>query len=159
MIEVECSDIMTQVTFRRIPHNNHPIILLWRCDMGCLFKFKLWFMFSLSSCSINSLVPGRFKVNFRWVNFKLILVVNGWGISHETVLIWMSLDHTYGKSTLVQVMAWCRQATSHYLSQCRPRSLAPHGATRPQWVKPTLSIKLLLVQGARADQWVSARKT
>ena len=25
------------------------------------------------------------------------------------------------KSRLVQVMAWCRQATSHYLSQCRPR--------------------------------------
>ena len=39
------------------------------------------------------------------------------------------------KSTLVQVMAWCRQATSHYLSQCWPRSLSPYGVTRPQWVK------------------------
>ena len=28
----------------------------------------------------------------------------------------------YDKSTLVQVMAWCRQATSHYLSQCWPIS-------------------------------------
>ena len=36
--------------------------------------------------------------------------------------------------TLVQVMAWCRQATSHYLSQCWPRSLSPYGVTRPQWV-------------------------
>ena len=26
-------------------------------------------------------------------------------------------------STLVQVMAWCRQAASHYLRQCQPRSL------------------------------------
>ena len=26
------------------------------------------------------------------------------------------------KSALVQVMAWCHQATSHYLSQCWPRS-------------------------------------
>ena len=26
------------------------------------------------------------------------------------------------KSTLVQVMAWCRQAPSHYLNQCWPRS-------------------------------------
>ena len=26
--------------------------------------------------------------------------------------------------TLVQVMAWCRQATSHYLSHCWPRSMA-----------------------------------
>ena len=33
----------------------------------------------------------------------------------------MSLNLTDDKSTLVQVMAWCRQATSHYLSQCWPR--------------------------------------
>ena len=32
----------------------------------------------------------------------------------------MSLDFTDDKSTLAQVMAWCRQATSHYLSQCWP---------------------------------------
>ena len=38
-------------------------------------------------------------------------------------------------STLVQVMAWCRQATSHYLSQCWPRSLSPYGVTRPRCVK------------------------
>ena len=31
-------------------------------------------------------------------------------------------------------MAWCRQATSHYLSQCWPRSLSPYDITRPQWV-------------------------
>ena len=47
----------------------------------------------------------------------------------------MSLDLTEHKSTLVQVMAWCRQATSHYLSQCWPRSMSPNGVTRPQWVK------------------------
>ena len=34
----------------------------------------------------------------------------------------MPLDLT-DKSTLVQVMAWCRQATSHCLSQCWPRSI------------------------------------
>ena len=31
-------------------------------------------------------------------------------------------------------MAWCRQAPSHYLSQCWPRSLSPYGVTRPQRV-------------------------
>ena len=46
----------------------------------------------------------------------------------------MPLDLTDDKSTLVQVMAWCRQATSHYLSQCWPRSMSPNGVTRPQWV-------------------------
>ena len=39
-----------------------------------------------------------------------------------------------GKSTLVQVMAWCCQATSHYQSQCWPRSMSLNGVTRPQWV-------------------------
>ena len=43
-------------------------------------------------------------------------------------------DHTDDKSTLVQVMAWCQQATSHYLNQCWPRSMSPYGDTRPQWV-------------------------
>ena len=59
----------------------------------------------------------------------------GWGISYEIALRWMPLDLTDEKSTLVQVMAWCRQATSHYLSQCWPRSMSPNGVTRPQWVK------------------------
>ena len=32
-------------------------------------------------------------------------------------------------------MAWCRQATSHYLSQCWLSLLSPYGVARPQWVK------------------------
>ena len=31
-------------------------------------------------------------------------------------------------------MAWCHQATSHYLSQCWLRPRLPHGFPRPQWV-------------------------
>ena len=49
----------------------------------------------------------------------------------------MPLDLIDDKSTLVQVMAWCRQAASHYLSQCWPRFMSPNGVTRPQWVKVT----------------------
>ena len=41
---------------------------------------------------------------------------------------------TSEKSTLVQVMVWCHQATSHYLSQHWPRSMSPCSVTRPQWV-------------------------
>ena len=47
----------------------------------------------------------------------------------------MPLDLTDGNSTLVQVMVWCHQATSPYMSQCWPRSISPNGATRSQWVK------------------------
>ena len=46
----------------------------------------------------------------------------------------MSLGLTDDKSTLVQVMAWCRQATSHYLSLHWPRSVSLYGIIRPQWV-------------------------
>ena len=47
----------------------------------------------------------------------------------------MPQDLTDDKSTLVQVMAWYREATSHYLSQCWSRSMSPNGVTRLQWVK------------------------
>ena len=62
--------------------------------------------------------------------------ISDWWLRHLlwTYPIWMSLDFTDGQSTLVPVMAWCRQATSHYLSQCWQRSLSPYGVTRPQWV-------------------------
>ena len=46
----------------------------------------------------------------------------------------MSLDFTDVQSTLVQVMAWCHRATTHYLSQSWPKSLSPNGVTRPQGV-------------------------
>ena len=42
---------------------------------------------------------------------------------------------TNDKLILVQAMAWCRQAASHYLSQCWPRSVSPYGVTMPRWVK------------------------
>ena len=108
-------------------HSPWPDLLL--LDSVSYKIFIYWYFWA-----INSLALGRFKVNFKWVIFKLTLVVNGWGISCDTALIWTSLDHTYNKSAFVQVMAWCRQATSHYLSQCWPRSLSPYGITRPQWV-------------------------
>ena len=37
-------------------------------------------------------------------------VIDGLGISCEIALVLMSLDLTDDESTLVQVMAWCRQA-------------------------------------------------
>ena len=65
----------------------------------------------------------------------------------------MPLDLT-DKSTLVQVMAWCCQATSHYLSQCWSRFMSPYGITRPQWVN---SISLRYV--ALIFRWVRFSST
>ena len=79
---------------------------------------------------LNSLAPGKFELNFRYLILQMISAIDG--------LWWMSLDLTDDKSTLVQVMAWCHQTTSHYLSLCWPRSLSPYGITRPQWVNTWL---------------------
>ena len=85
--------------------------------------------------SINSLSPGKFEWKFPQVIFRLInSVIEGWGISCEIAIRWKSLDLTDDKSTLVMIMAWCSQATSHYLNQCWPRSMLPYGITKPWWV-------------------------
>ena len=55
----------------------------------------------------------------------------GCSSSNDNALRWMPQDFTDDKSTLVQVMAWCRQAISHYMSQCWLRSMSPHGVIRP----------------------------
>ena len=87
---------------------------------------------------------GDFNLNIRKVIFKLTSVNGGWGISYVIALRWMPLDLTDDKSTLAQVMAWCHQATSNYLSQCWPRSLSPYCVIRPQWVKLHFPTKFML---------------
>ena len=69
---------------------------------------------------INSLAPGRFEWHLKHIVFKVISVNNGWGISYNIALTWMSLYPTGDQSTLVQMMAWCHQGTSHYLNHCWP---------------------------------------
>ena len=97
---------------------------------------------AVMTIQFNSLAPGKFEWNFRHVIFKQILVIDGWGISCEIALIWMWLDFIDDQPTLVRVMAWCHQATSHYLGQCWPRSLSSYGVTRPQWVNRILHTTL-----------------
>ena len=85
----------------------------------------------------NSLAPGRFSCDFKNVIFNLALLIGISKSSYDNVLRWMPRDLTDDKSTLVQVMAWCRQATSHYLNQCWPRSPPPYDVIRPQSVDMT----------------------
>ena len=60
--------------------------------------------------AVNSLDPVKCGWNFRHIIFKQTLVIHSLGISCEITLIWMSIDFTDYQSTLIQVMAWCRQA-------------------------------------------------
>ena len=88
----------------------------------------------LGILSINSLAPRRYGCNLKLVIFNFIWRIGNLSISHEIALRWIPGDLSDDQSTLVQVMAWCRQATGHYLSQCWPRSMSSYGATRPQQV-------------------------
>ena len=92
----------------------------------------------------NSLTPGRFGWKFTKVILKLTLIIDDCSISCKIALRGMSLDRTDDNATLAQVMAWCRQATSHYLSQCWPRSLLPCGITSPQWVNTLILFHLFI---------------
>ena len=53
-----------------------------------------------------------------------------WALTVKIAVLWMAQNFNE-KSTLVQVMAWCLQATSHYLSQMLTQI---YGTTMPQWV-------------------------
>ena len=92
------------------------------------FSWMKIYEFWLTHCGLgdfNEILDEYFSSQLQWLMAE---------ISREIAVRRMSLDLTDDKSTLVQVMAWCRQATSHYLSQCWPRSLSPYDVTRPQRV-------------------------
>ena len=75
----------------------------WCCYIYILMKF-LWDVEVTSACwgqpsvlpvMINPLTHwprGKFEWKFRYVIFKGILLIDGWGISWEIAIIWMSLD-------------------------------------------------------------------
>ena len=90
---------------------------------------------SLSPCTvINPILLTYLYPWEMWQWFKsMILKVRGSSprIGCEVAPRWTSQSLANEKSKLVQVMAWCRQATSHYVSQCLPGyvTIWPHQAT------------------------------
>ena len=88
----------------------------------------------------NWLAPGRYCSNLKLVIFKLILRIDILRFFSEIALRWMLQHLTDDLSTLVQVMAWCSQTRSHYLSQCWLRSMLPYGIAKPQWINGSLSL-------------------
>ena len=78
---------------------------------------------------INSLGPEICYSNFKSMILKLIIQNSSMNTCCEIDLIWMPRNCTNDKSRLVQVRAWCHQATRHYLSQCWPRSMSSYDIT------------------------------
>ena len=85
-------------------------------------------------CLVSALDPGRYGRNFKRIIFILTIQNIGLRTHWRVALRWMPQDLTDDKSTYVQVMGWCRQATSHYPSQSWPRSMLPYGIISAQRV-------------------------
>ena len=92
--------------------------------------------------------PCDIWMKFQVSNFQANFVSSHWRLRY---LLWncpqppkgLSLDCTHDMYTLVLVMAWCHQATSHYLNQCWPTFTPPYAFTSPQWVNHSLSEYIL----------------
>ena len=69
---------------------------------------------------VNSVHPGKCGSNSTAIIFTLILQNTSLG-THEIALGRMPQNIIKENSILIQVMAWCCQATSRYLSQSWPR--------------------------------------
>ena len=63
--------------------------------------------------------------------FKCIVLITFLFICKAFTFGWMAHNPADDKATLVQVMAWCHQAPSHYLNHCWLKSTTPYGITRP----------------------------
>ena len=87
---------------------------------------------------IGHLTPRTCGSNLKSMNYKLILQNSNLNAHCGIALRWMLPNLTNEKLTLVQVMAWCCQATSHFLNQCWPSSVWLSGVMWPQWVKASL---------------------
>ena len=98
----------------------------------CLALLRLYHRKSPQKQRLTNWPLGDLNVISKKEIFNLALLIGIFNSSYDNVLWWMPQDLTDDKSTLVQVMAWCRQAASHYLNQCWPRSPTPYGVTKPQ---------------------------
>ena len=111
----------------------------------CKKYFRSWQEISyIYADFINSLAPGRYDNNFECVISEHMLQIKFMSTYCEIHISWMPETAFDDEPTLVKVMAWCHQATSHYLSQCWPRSMSPYSITRPQWGKIILEKMAIL---------------
>ena len=89
-------------------------------------------------CDIINLFTNYHVAHFNYILEQLSSLIDGWGNSCEIVWIQTQLDLIDDKSILVPVRVWCRQTTSHNLSQCWPRSMSLYAGIRPWWVNGML---------------------
>ena len=82
--------------------------------------------------ALNSLAPERWGSYYTSVVSNPILRIDIQSTSCEIARMWVSQNPFDNESKLFQVIDWHHQATSHYVSQCWPRSMSSFHVTRPQ---------------------------
>ena len=74
------------------------------------------------------------RVAFSYTIFKHVFLSEKKGVLNTISLKCVLQILIDDESTLMQVMAWCHQATSHCQNQYCPRSMMPYSPTSGQWV-------------------------
>ena len=125
------------VEFQRVPLKFHTKYLTYTLKDAQLSQ-QLWPDSShvwAHNVMFNSLASGRCNSDFKSVICKYMFM----SIPSQIDRRWMPQNNSDYNSALVQAMAWCHQATSHYLRQCWPRSIPSYGITKPGWNKVPVS--------------------
>ena len=134
-----------------MPSAKRPVFILcsaalirpvWHSLVYSTHQGVIW----LTHCPLGDVVVILSVISKHMLRTKFI------STSCELALKWTPKNTFDDMSTLVQVMAWCCQASSHYLSQCWHRSKTSYGITRPKWVDrfqytDRVSRKTLFVEG------------
>ena len=128
----------------------HPFLPRWRrrhrfSDNNLIYsieKFWIWIFCEVSIGLNHGLAPNRrhaiFWINDGWIpqTFMCHWANDAWMVSFWNVFPWMKMivlwckslicvhqSQTDNRSLVVQVMAWCRWATSRYLTKLLTRSI------------------------------------
>ena len=158
--------IMEEPQIRLWPHKrHHPISRQWLCVNSLIpGRFEWNFRPILQQISVTDGCGIPCDIAHRWMllglsdddDINISAIFCYWWLRY---ILWncpqMNVTGPYvtdDESTLVQVMAWCLQAPSHYLSQCWPRSMPQYGITRPQWVD-THCWFVLVVDASNASEF------
>ena len=81
------------------------------------------------------------------VFFKPILLINIQSSPCEIDQMWMPQIRIDDESALIQVLAWYRQVTSHYLTRCWPNTVSWYGVTRALWIDAWLNSTMSCFDG------------
>ena len=126
------------------------VVVIWKYNLPTHVMHEVHACFLLNSSQVNDIDPpvthwGRnqidaisqtpFSNKFSWMKIYEFRLKFHWSLFPS---LFSRPPLVNDKSTLIHVMAWCRLASSHYMSQCWPRPLSPYGFTWPQWVNRIL---------------------